>query len=523
MKLKPFQREAVRVAREQNFGILGLLWRRQSGKTLTFSWQSTRWMLQHPGCLVTYASCSLSVGAELTEREVQMLNRIVEAMRQNAAGDALVSSTGDNLPWYDVADLFSRNKLEVSLHHSRTVASRTKIIAPNYATARGFSGFVILDEVGFIRDFKLFYEAVEPIFSTNPDFRLWMATTPPADDNHYSYELLAPEPGAAFDVNARGNWYDSQAGIPVHRVSAEDAAAAGWMFHHPRTRAKISPAEHRLLAFDKDAWDRNYALAFPKGGSAAVQLLWLHSAMAKGREEGCRFYEDDLPHDWLPRFTGGVIGVGVDPATTEGEKSNPFAIAVTEHTLAGDYCARMVFRFHSADPAKCKAYLREIAGAVRPRAMALDATSERFWCAEVKEELQHLCPVLLVVSSEVTEYMGEKMKVKTYLGNLAVNAFEDRRAALPNDPRIKADMRLVRREKGGFNNDVDSSGNHGDTFDAFKLAVHAIVDDSTIFELAAVGVMTQAKQAGHAAGRLTAHPENDDDDGGGNANGGLYA
>ena len=48
------------------------------------------------------------------------------------------------------------------------------------------------------------------------------------------------------------------------------------------------------------------------------------------------------------------------------------------------------------------------------------------------EEFGGTSTVLLMVSSEKTKYMGEAMNVKTYLGNLAVNAFEDWGVALPN-------------------------------------------------------------------------------------------
>ena len=512
MKLRAYQKSALRVG--QNYGVVALLHRRQGGKTTILGLKSLRWMLQHPGCLVTYASCSLSVGQELTEREVLLLLDIIGAIKAEAAevekGAVQCTSSVDGLRWDDAAELFSKNKLEVFLYHSRTLASRTKIIAPSYATARGYTGFVILDEIGFIPHFDLFYEAVEPIFSSNPDFRLWMSTTPPADDSHYSYSLLAPEPGAVFPVSAAGNWYTSQAGVPVHRVSADDAFAAGLPFFHPRTRAKITPPEHRATQFDKDAWDRNYALAFPHGGTAAVQLLWLMDAMTAGIVEGCTFYEDELPAEWVPEFSGGVIGVGADPATTEGAVSNPFAICITERTPAGKYVARVVFRFKSADPAKCKAYLREIVEAVRPQALALDATSERFWCAEVRAELEMICPVLLVVSSEKTEYQGEKMNMKSYLGNLATNALEDRMAAVPNDARLKKDFRLVKRSRGGFDNDVDSSGNHGDTFDGFKLSMFAIVDESALVEAHAVDMRASFNTRAELANRMPDTPPDDD-------------
>ena len=61
-------------------------------------------------------------------------------------------------------------------------------------------------------------------------------------------------------------------GIRVHRLDVHDACAAGVPMYHPKTREKISPEESRRLAFDKTAWDRNYALRFIRGGVAACSL-----------------------------------------------------------------------------------------------------------------------------------------------------------------------------------------------------------------------------------------------------------
>ena len=281
MELALYQRELANTGKP--YGMLLMLWRRQGRKTTTFSYQALRWMLEHRGCLVTFATCSLALGSELTEREVQMLLSIVKNIRDGSAGaPVMVESDAENLPWYDVADLYTHNRLEVSIHHDRTVRSRTKIIAANYATARGYSGFVLLDEIGFIRDFKLFFEAVEPIFSANPDYRLWMATTPPEDDAHFSYELSAYPPGLEFKPNPRGNWYTNESGIPVHRVSAEDAELAGVRLFDPKSRAVVTPEQHRAKALDKTAWDRNYGLIFMQGGISAVPLLPLSQAQAAG-------------------------------------------------------------------------------------------------------------------------------------------------------------------------------------------------------------------------------------------------
>lgn len=506
--LADYQKELLRTGRQ--FGTLMLLWRRQGGKTTTFAWQALRWMLEHPGALVTFSTCSLALGSEMTEREVQLLSGIISTIRDGIGQGGKVESNADGLNWYDVADLYQHNRLEVSLFHDRTVRSRTKIIAANYATARGYSGYVLLDEVGFIRDFKSFYEAIEPVFSRNPDYRLWMATTPPEDDAHYSYELTAYPPGHIFMPNPRGNWYENESGLRVHRVSADDAELAGVRLYDSRTRQAITPAEHRAKALDKVAWDRNYGLVFTQGGVSAVPLIPLHQAQTLGRELGCVFAEDELPPDWVDALDPAAeTAVGTDPATTENDKSNPFGVCVTQ-LVDGKYVAKLVFRFRSADPLKCRAVLKEIVAACRPRALVIDATSERFWAAETKAELEAYTHVELVVNSERTEYLGESMTFKTYLGNLAVGAIEDRQAALPPDKALKDDFRLVRRFKGGFDNMLDNAGHHGDTFDAYKNSIHGLLIPVGECEAEAVPVGTTSAAFPRASNRMTDTPPMDD-------------
>jgi hypothetical protein len=513
MTLSPYQRELVTTGRD--YGMLLMLWRRQGRKTTTFAWQALRWMLEQPGCLVTFATCSIALGSELTEREVQMLLQIVTAIRGEVSADGAVESPADNLPWYDIADLYTHNRLEVSLHHDRTTRSRTKIIAANYATARGYSGYVLLDEIGFIRDFKLFFEAVEPIFSSNPAFRLWMATTPPEDDSHFSYELASYPPGMEFKPNPRGNWYENESGLPVHRVSAQDAEAAGVPLFDSKTRATVTPEAHRAKALDKTAWDRNYGLIFQQGGISAVGLVALHQAQALGAELGCKWIEDDLPGDWAAGLDQDAeTGVGADPATTEKEKSNPFSVAVTQ-LIDGKYVARVLFRFRSSDPLKCRGILREICEGCRPRCLSIDATSERFWAAETRDALAGICPVELVVSSERTEYLDEKMTFKTYLGNLAVGAIEDRQAALPAAKACRDDFRLVRRFRGGFDNLLDNAGNHGDSFDSWKNSIYSLICDVGRVEAAAVPVGDRSQHDDfRSARRMSMRPDNSTSDSG---------
>lgn len=491
--LAAYQRELLQ--QQHNYRMLLMYYRRQARKTSTCALQGLDWMAERPGNLVTFATCSLNLGAEMSEREIDMLHSIVDAIRAGAAdgkNETLVDThinqktEWDKLDWADIADLYQKSKLEVKLYHSRTSYSRTKIIAPNIATARGFTGYVILDEIGFIRDFKGFFEAVEPIIASNPDFRLWMSTTPPEDDAHFSYELLAAPPDMEFEVNPKGNWYTNDYGMPIHRVDAWDACAAGVPLYSTRTGAKVTADDHRAIAVDKDAWDRNYGLKPPQTGKSACSLIALHSAQLKGRELGCTWCVDELPTDWQSLLVPGAITtVGVDPATTEKEKSNPTGLSITQD-IDGIFAAKIMMRYKKSDPKEAREILRDICTAIRPRALILDATSERYWCAETATDLASICPVILIVNSERIIYEDQSMTYKSYLGNLAVNALEDYKSALPPTKDCKDDFRLVKRYRGGFDNDEDNSGNHGDTFDAYKNSIYGFLCDLGTVEATAV-------------------------------------
>lgn len=514
MRPRTFQLEPLRRADE--LGMMLLLWRRQAGKTSLFAWQALKWMLRFRGCLVTLVSASLNVGRELTEKEASVFAAIISDLRLAAEAQGLrLETSADTLireeKWDDYLDLMDKSRLEVRLWHTNTISSRTIIIAPNVATARGYSGFVLMDEIGFVRDFQDIWGAVEPIASSNPDFRIWFATTPPDDDSHYSWELSAPEPGTEFPVSAKGNWYVSQRGIPVHRLDAWDAETAGVHLYDLNTRLAITPDESRARATDRAAWDRNYALKFQIGGTAACGILQLQHAMEAGAQT-CVAVEDDFPPNWRDLLVPDApTAVGADPATTEREKSNPFSITIGQQ-IDGRARLVLIIRFKTKDPLKAKAYLAEacdLGGGRRPKRLVIDATNEKYWAAEVKREMSSICPVDLIVSSEVTEYLGERMTWKAKLGNMMVNALDDGHVEMANVRWLKDDWRLVLRVKGSFDNALDSEGNHGDTFDSSKNTLFGLEGRGGPVEAQAVAVGNQPGPA-EPRDRLSMRPNHDD-------------
>ncbi|WP_397379740.1 hypothetical protein [Prosthecobacter sp.] len=269
------------------------LWRRQAGKSFTAANKALRRMMEVPGLSSFFVSASVSLGTEFVRKESEVWTKVLSEMKRRAkeAGQELHTYAQDKgkLLEFDhtdidtLSEIFEAQKLETRIYHDRTTYSRSRVIAPNPDTAVGWTGDIWLDEVGRMPMFKEVLEAVLPFMSSNKIFRLLAITTPPPEDDHYSWELFAPTAGQEFRPNERGNYYISQAGYKVHRVDAWDAAAAGISMYDDITRLPLSPEEHRAKAYDKQAWDRNFALKFITGGQAAVSLNDINRAMTDPR------------------------------------------------------------------------------------------------------------------------------------------------------------------------------------------------------------------------------------------------
>ena len=491
IQMRSGQRHLFRLV--DDYRMLAFVARRQYGKTTAFANIAVKKMMKIKYHTVIFGSAKLNLSREIVRKEANVMERgIAATIKTFASGRFLIADTGtgkvpDKLTHDDFAELFEAQRLEFRYFHSRGSYSRTKVVALRPDTV-GETGDLMADEIGRIGNWRDVYEAIEPIVQSNPQFRLLLSTTPPPDDAHYSFEQLAPLPGTVFPVNPEGNVYESIHGVTVLRLDYRDAYADGIPVYDLKSGAPLDPDTFRARQIDKEACDRNYGCVFVTGGSAAISYLAIADAQELGQQLGCVFAEDDLPVGYERLFGDGPVGIGADPATTEGEKSNPFGIVVTER-IGGVYVARLMLSFKSADPQKPKDILRELANTLHPVCLALDATSERYWCAEVKDDLGLLVNVELLVSSENTEYLGEKIKIKTHLGNLGVAALDDRAAAIPPHHAVKEDFRLVAREKGGFNNRLDSvTGRHGDLFDGFKLSIYALTEGDIQTEAAGVPV-----------------------------------
>ena len=239
------------------------------------------------------------------------------------------------------AELFSQQRLEFRVYYDRTSYSRTKVIAPNIATARSWSGTVLLDEVAFIRNFKELVTALLPVISTDKNFKLILSTTPPEfDDTHYSFELLAPPSGLTFHSKPEGNWYTSEGGIRVHRADAFDTALAGKKIFDLKTGAEITPAEAFQRAPNKDGHRIAHWLTWMLGGSAACDLLRLRTAQERGASR-CQNFQIHSDADmvtglnWLYQNLGGPVNLAPSsrPSPPMGEKGSALASQIPSPPL----------------------------------------------------------------------------------------------------------------------------------------------------------------------------------------------
>ena len=200
---------------------------------------------------------------------------------------------------------------------------------------------------------------------------------------------------------------------------------------------------------------------------------------------------DVLPTGWRGYFSPtGRIGMGLDVGTTTKAKSNPSALAITQE-FGVDFVVRLALRFKTSNPEITYRIIEqclELPHDLRIRKLCVDATSERYFAAELKSRFSGRLVVEPVVSSESIEFLGQKMNVKSYLGNLFVNTIDDGHLWLPSESWLERDIRSVKSEKGTFDAEVDEDGNHADCFDAIKLSLHALITNGGPVEAVAASV-----------------------------------
>lgn len=267
--------------------------RRRGGKSFLIASRCWMRMGLFPGRGCFVASASISAGQENILKEAEIWYTVIDKWRKLAAesGKKLTSPALDDkggmLDIDAIADLFEHSKLEARLYFNRKKFSRTKLLAANPRTARSYGGDVYLDECCFVEDYLGVLDAIEPIQQDNPNFEFWELSSPPADDSHPLYQILMPPEGMEFIPNARGNWYETEQGIPVHRFDAYDGELAGMTPFRSAKGEILTIAEARAAAVDRAAFDRNYLLLFNSSSTAAIARDHLIAAQRRGRSLDC--------------------------------------------------------------------------------------------------------------------------------------------------------------------------------------------------------------------------------------------
>jgi hypothetical protein len=199
-----------------------------------------------------------------------------------------------------------------------------------------------------------------------------------------------------------------------------------------------------------------------------------------------------IPRDWTRLLTGGRIGIGHDVATTEKKTSNPSGITVMEHAQ-GRYIERLVLIYKTGNEEVAMRMIQTVLDDIKDaklkaRRFCVDASSEVFYAQRVKKRFVAYCPIALVKGGESIQRGAEVFSAKVLLGNLYSGLFEDGLILTPSTKWYKDDIRRVHREKGSFVTELGENGEHGECFDAGKLAYWALEHGSGRAEAAAVPI-----------------------------------
>ena len=505
---RQYQKVALVAARKVRSMVL--FWARQCRKSTTLGDMAFDAMSAKPNQTVIAASASLLVGSELVSKtmssaeQAALVTREASALRaamensNTESGMQLKVANSDTGKIYqrmseeDYTDLYRLSKLEMRLYHTERDYSRLRVIAPNPATARGWTGCVFRDEAGFThpgleRDLQI---AVKPIMDTDPSFKLIYASNLPRDDRHPFFEMTLPEPGTEFQPNADGNFYRGQNGILIHRVALVDAYAAGHVLYDTREGKALTYEQFCKDPANRLGLDESYRLVHKFGGAAAIDLFALTTAQRRGAGV-CGFFmvENDAEMLAALRFlaaalTDGAIGIGCDVATTTNDTSNPTSVTVMEKRGV-EYVEVAVLVWKEREPKVARQRLADVIKVVRtreaggaPRRFCIDSTNEQYFARETAQELGGLVPFELVDARNTVEPpppgYNRATNYKTWLGDLYSAAVNDNRVTMPADEYLKDDHRLVIKSAGTFAADPQMDGKHGDTFDSGKLALHAL-------------------------------------------------
>lgn len=179
-----------------------------------------------------------------------------------------------------------------------------------------------------------------------------------------------------------------------------------------------------------------------------------------------------LPPYWATYLKNGPVCLGLDVASTIKQRSNPSALCIMEK-VDNLFWQRLVSRWKVDDYKKQVAiikYLLEFVPFGQRKYLVVDSSNEKFAANLLRDDLAGIIQVVGISGNQKVRYAGEEADAKTALGKAYSDALENGWIAMPSSKALANDHRLVTRNGSRFDADVDSQGNHADTFDGGKLA-----------------------------------------------------
>lgn len=181
-----------------------------------------------------------------------------------------------------------------------------------------------------------------------------------------------------------------------------------------------------------------------------------------------------IPPSWADLLTDGPLAIGYDVATTDKGKSNPSGITVMQQ-VGKLNISRLVLTWKTAEPEVARQVITCVlddidSRGLKPRRLVIDASSEKYFAADMRAVIKKRCAVELVSGNQKLRFRNEEMDAKSLLGNMYASALEDGLILLPAGAWVALDLRLVRRESGRFTTDLGPGGEHGEVFDSGKQA-----------------------------------------------------
>jgi hypothetical protein len=521
---RPYQTVALAVQKERR--VVGYYWTRRGRKSTTAGDIYFQEISAEPGRTAINCSASLMLGkeaigmtltaieqAEILASEAAAVRSGMEANASEHNLDFKVANgeTGavyNQMSQEDFTHLYQARSMELRLYFDKNSYSRELILAPSVNTFRSYRALIGLDEFGYMpkAQAKDLINSADAMMRDTPDRKMLFFCNLCLEDTHPWFEMTMPRDVEAateedqFPANADGHLYIGQSGMLIHRVALKDAYKAGHLLFDDEGKP-MTYEQCRRFPSMRGGWDVSYALNHKPGGASVIDIVAMVTAQRKGIGQ-CHFCYVDSDAEFQRALnllrgslTGGEVGLGFDVATTTSDVSNPSGVTVREK-IGNDRFDRLKVVWKERKPQIARERVTQIIYAVRNRPigggakrLCIDASNERYFAEETADILAPLVPVELVISGNVVEPRppgyAEKdgnINYKTWLGDIEAAQVNDGRLALPADPYVKSDYRMVMKDGGRFVCVPDTqTGAHGDTFDSGKLAEYALMPRGSLW------------------------------------------